>query len=112
MPTVLNHSFAALLPLGLSATLLSCAPSGLPGQQAADCVVGHIVDGDTFRCRDGRRIRLIGIDSPEQRQHPYGAEAQAALLRMAPPGTVLRLEGDVAPADRYGRVLAYAWVKS
>jgi micrococcal nuclease len=34
------------------------------------------------------------------------------LLRMAPPGTALRLEGDVAATDRYGRVLAYAWVRS
>ena len=112
MPKNLNHGFAAQLTLGLSAALVSCAPSGLPGQQTADCVVGHIVDGDTFRCRDGRKIRLIGIDSPEQRQRPYGAQAQAALLRIAPPGTALKLEGDVAATDRYGRVLAYAWAKS
>jgi micrococcal nuclease len=112
MLNMLNPAVAAQLVLGLITALVSCAPSGLPGQQTADCVVGHIVDGDSFRCRDGRRIRLIGIDSPEQRQHPYGAQAQAALLRMAPPGTALRLEGDVAPSDRYGRVLAYAWSKS
>ena len=111
MPNMLNPGFAAMA-LGLSAAVPSCAPAGLPGQQTTDCVVGHIVDGDTFRCRDGRKVRLIGIDSPEQRQHPHGTQAQAALLRMAPPGTALRLEGDIAGTDRYGRVLAYAWVKS
>ena len=107
-----KSGLAAQLALGLIAALVSCAPPGLPGQQTSECVVGHIVDGDTFRCRDGRKVRLIGIDSPEQRQRPYGAQAQAALLRMAPPGTALRLEGDVAASDRYGRLLAYAWLKS
>jgi micrococcal nuclease len=109
---MLNPGFAAYLGLSLCTALVSCAPSGLPGQQTTDCVIGHIVDGDTFRCRDGRKVRLIGIDSPEQRQRPYGAQAQAALLRMAPPGTTLSLERDIAASDRYGRVLAYAWLKS
>jgi micrococcal nuclease len=101
-----NRCVAILLALA------GCAPSGLPGQQISHCVVGRIVDGDTFRCRDGRRVRLIGIDSPEQGQRPYAAKARAALLRMAPPGTALRLEGDVSTGDRYGRLLAYAWVDS
>ena len=108
---MLNPGFAALT-FGLIAVSFSCAPSGLPGQQTSDCVVAHISDGDSFRCRDGRRIRLIGIDSPEQQQRPYGGQARAALLRMVPPGTELKLEGDVAPADRYGRALVYAWRES
>ena len=112
MPSMRTRGLAAQLALGLSAAVVNCAPSNLPGQPTSECVVGHIVDGDTFRCRDGRKVRLIGIDSPERRQRPYGAQAQAALLRMAPPGTALRLESDVAGSDRYGRVLAYAWRKS
>jgi len=72
----------------------------------------QVVDGDTFNCRDGRKVRLTGIDSPEREQRPYGEQAREALLELAPPGTSLRLEGDVAPTDRYGRVLAYVWVDS
>jgi micrococcal nuclease len=108
---MLNRGFAAVA-FWLGAALMDCAPPGLPGQQTSACVVGYVVDGDTFRCDDGRKVRLIGIDSPEQRQRPYGAQARAALLRMTPPGTALRLESDVAGTDRYGRVLAYAWLKS
>jgi len=109
MPNMLNSGVAAYPVLWLCATLVGCTPSGLPGQQTSNCVVDRIADGDTFRCRDGRKIRLIGIDTPEARQRPYGAQARTALIRMAPPGTTLRLEGDVAATDPYGRVLAYAW---
>ena len=30
-----------------------------------DCMVVAVHDGDTFRCDDGRRIRIHGIDAPE-----------------------------------------------
>lgn len=72
-------------------------------------MVQRVVDGDTFHCRDGRKVRLIGIDSPERHQRPYGEQARQALVRLAPPGSGVRLEPDVAPTDRYGRLLAYGW---
>ncbi len=33
------------------------------------CMVASVTDGDTFRCQDGRRIRLAGVDAPELRGH-------------------------------------------
>jgi micrococcal nuclease len=63
--------------------------------------------------RDRQRLRLLGIDTPET-VHPtkpvecFGPEASAALARLTPPGTELRLERDVELRDRYGRLLAYA----
>jgi micrococcal nuclease len=74
-------------------------------------VVSHVVDGDTFYCRDGRKVRLIGIDSPE-RQQTFGPVARQALIRMLPSGNVVRLERDVALTDRYDRILAYVWIGS
>jgi micrococcal nuclease len=68
-----------------------------------------MADGDSFRCRDGRRVRLIGVDSPEYQQRPYGERARRALLQLVPLGTRVRLELDVGPRDPYGRVLAYVW---
>jgi len=100
---------ACLTALILTFSALACAASQ---QQMADCLVQRVSDGDSFRCQNGQRVRLIGIDSPERQQHPFGVQSQEALLRLAPPGTAVRLESDVAPTDRYGRVLAYVWVGS
>jgi micrococcal nuclease len=79
---------------------------------ACSCTVSRVSDGDSFRCSDGRRVRLIGIDTPESQQHPFGAQARAALLKLLPLGSNVRLEIDVAERDRYGRSLAYVWVGS
>lgn len=76
---------------------------------ASGCEVRRVVDGDTFYCADGRKVRLIGMDSPELGQGESGREARKALSRLLPVGGQVRLEGDVTPRDRYGRTLAYAW---
>lgn len=75
-----------------------------------DVVVTSITDGDTLRAGD-ERVRLIGIDTPEVSGDVecFGREATAALDRLVPPGTDVRLVSDVAPVDRYGRTLAYVY---
>jgi micrococcal nuclease len=55
-------------------------------------------------------VRLIGVDSPESQQRPYGERARHALLQLLRPAAAVRLESDVVPTDRYGRLLAYVWV--
>ncbi len=57
------------------------APAG-PGREAGvvpgpagptePCVVQRIVDGDTFDCVGGPRVRMIGMDAPERSQRPFG----------------------------------------
>lgn len=80
-----------------------------PVRETERCVVTRIVDGDTFDCRGGPRVRLIGIDTPELSQVPYGAQASEALAELMPVGTEVALERDVELRDRYGRRLAYVW---
>jgi micrococcal nuclease len=80
-----------------------------PIRAASPCVVLRIVDGDTIRCHDLGLVRLIGIDSPEPTQRPFGDSATAGLAALVSPGDTVRLENDVEPRDRYGRLLAYVW---
>jgi micrococcal nuclease len=72
-------------------------------------VVTRVVDGDTLDCQRVGRVRLIGVDTPEAAQEPYGALASEALARLAPVGSEVLLEADVDPSDRYGRALSYVW---
>jgi micrococcal nuclease len=102
---------AVVIGLTLSLPSVSAALPGDSVHQGSDCIVGRVVDGDTFYCRDGRKVRLIGIDSPE-RDQTFGSVAGHALMDLLPAGTSTRLERDVTPVDRYGRVLAYVWVGS
>lgn len=73
------------------------------------CVVERIVDGDTIVCRSLGSVRLIGIDSPERNQRPFGPLATRALAALLQVGDSIQLERDVGLHDRSRRVLAYVW---
>ena len=96
----------------LAALALPSCGSARPSTASDEppCVVGRISDGDSFHCADQRRVRLIGIDTPELGQGEPGRQAQEALRRLLPKGTTIRLERDVSPRDQYRRELAYVWV--
>ena len=94
---------------GWSGSATRRAPSGGVPADPLACTVAAVVDGDTIGCADGRRIRLLLIDTPEMSQGPYGREAREALVAMLPIGTPARLEMDVAATDRWGRTLAYVY---
>ena len=106
---MLTRLCVLLLSLQLAARPLVSSQGAGVTEQEPTCIVSHVVDGDTFRCRDGRKVRLTGIDSPEDQQGPFGAEARQALQGMLPLGIEVRLERDVGLTDHYGRRLAYAW---
>jgi len=86
-----------------------------PGDPA---VVTRTVDGDTihvtFRGHD-LDVRLIGVDTPEtvdpsQPVQCFGEQASRFTMRMLT-GRTIRLEFDVERHDRYGRTLAYVWLR-
>jgi endonuclease YncB( thermonuclease family) len=72
-------------------------------------VVVSVTDGDTLRLRDGRRVRLVQIDAPEEATDCYGHAATAELGALAPRGTTAALARDplLDGVDDYGRVLRY-----
>ena len=86
-----------------------------PEKGTAGVRVVRVIDGDTIEvcCLNGRpeKVRYIGVNTPET-NHPakdveeYGREAKEA-NRTLVQGKTVRLEFDVDPRDRYGRLLAY-----
>lgn len=85
----------------------SCAPVG----KGTVVTSRAVIDGDTLELSDGRRVRLLGIDTPEigRRGEPSEPYAQAAKKRLQAlvrePG--LRMYVGEEPRDRYGRILAH-----
>lgn len=80
-----------------------------PESGLAACRLLRIIDGDSIHCELQGNVRLIGIDSPEGDQEPFGTAATAGLASIIPEGATLLLEQDRDARDQYGRFLAYAW---
>ena len=84
--------------------------------------VSKITDGDTFyvmtKNSEKFKIRLIGIDAPESynvgkkfRKEYFGKEAKVFATNLLKNKKV-KLTFDVQKADRYGRILAYAYLEN
>jgi micrococcal nuclease len=85
--------------------------------QGSPAVVISVVDGDTIHARIGgkdKKVRIIGLDSPES-QKPgtqvecFATEASAAAKRLLPKGSHVILQPDPTQdtRDRFGRLLAH-----
>lgn len=100
-------------PSGIATPPESVTPAeGLPS--GVDTTVERVVDGDTVVIAGGRRVRLIGVDTPETTdpRRPvgcFGREASAFLQSVLARGAPVRLVGDVEQSDIYGRTLAYVY---
>ncbi|MCU7836371.1 MAG: thermonuclease family protein [gamma proteobacterium symbiont of Taylorina sp.] len=74
--------------------------------------VDRIVDGDTIHLDDGRKVRLIGINTPEigyqgKASQAFAQQARKALLRLLKGNSTVGLYYDIDKHDRYKRLLAY-----
>ena len=89
----------------LGVMVLACTAERSVQRISSSCQGAIALDGDTIACHDGRRIRLQCVDAPELAQHPWGAQATAALAAVLPAsGEALHLvEFGV---DQYGRTIA------
>jgi micrococcal nuclease len=94
----------------------------------SDIYVTRVIDGDTLKLENGERVRLIGIDTPElhesdklyrdsQRTHQDIQTIKALgkrayeFTRNLVEGKRVSLEFDVERQDKYGRLLAYVYLK-
>jgi micrococcal nuclease len=107
-------ALVALVVIGyLYASTTSTAQStreGIP-LGATPATIEYVHDGDTLFLTDGRKVRLLGINTPEigDNRECYGDEAAAALRQLLPEGTAVWVLPDVEPADQYGRSLLFIY---
>lgn len=98
----MNPAFL-ILPILLAATGVSVAVTADSG----NAYVEHVIDGDTVVLGDGSRVRLVGIDAPEE-DEPCGQRATEAMRRMVEHRVVTVGNPDsVQDTDKYGRLLRY-----
>ena len=98
---------------GVAALVLTllAKPAPRPSEVA---VVKRVIDGDTLELKDGRKVRLLGVDTPEL-HHPKKAveafaEAAKKFTSEAVADKTVRLVFEKwNPSDRYGRLLAYVY---
>lgn len=96
-----------------------------PVTTALDCPASHydetavvksVHDGDTLKLIDGRKVRLIGINTPElarnnQAAQPYARQARQALLQLVNQSDLqIRLVYGAQREDRYQRTLAHLYL--
>ena len=76
--------------------------------QMEQALVTRVIDGDTIELQDGRRIRYLGIDTPELGEY-YAVEATTRNRELVE-GKVVELQGGKRDQDEYGRYLRYVYV--
>src|SRR5262245_51175602 len=76
--------------------------------------VRRVVDGDTLILENSERVKLLGVNTPQDSKTKtqfYGKEATAFTKRMVE-GKIVRLEVDqIAMPDKYSRTLAYVFLE-
>lgn len=99
-------------------SLIVLTPSPIPTVSTASpsaefAMVKRVIDGDTIELSDGRKVRYIGVDTPEL-HHPikkvqcYGREAMEKNKELVE-GKEIRMMKDVSETDRYKRLLRYVY---
>ena len=104
-----RHHLRALVATLLAAVVCPMLPAA--ASSSGTFRVDHVADGDTLTLRNGQRVRLVQIDTPEVYfgTECYGPQASAITKRLLPPGTAVRLATEPATdsVDEYGRLLRY-----
>ena len=89
-------------------TVVVCGLLTLGTAEAETYTVLQVIDGDTVKLEDGRRVRYLGIDAPEKGDLYY---TEATLFNNTlVGGKAIRLEFSGSRQDKDGRLLDYVFV--
>ncbi|MDP3733546.1 MAG: thermonuclease family protein [Candidatus Daviesbacteria bacterium] len=85
---------------------IALAPSGV--------LVTKVIDGDTIDIEGGKRVRLLGVDTPETKDprkpvQCFGKEASNKTRELLEGKRVI-LEKDITDQDKYGRLLRFVYL--
>ena len=109
----LRRLFLSLLCCASTACLQAAGPCLPEALDETGVAVSWNHDGDTIKLEDGRRVRLIGIDTPELAKNnkpsqPFASRARQQLRDLLEAGDmVVSLRYGEDRHDRYGRLLAH-----
>jgi endonuclease YncB( thermonuclease family) len=102
---------SALFLSWVSIPAWACAPDHID----ETATVAWVYDGDTLRLKDGRKLRLIGINAPEMPKEQADAAPLARAATQYLIGLIeasdktIRIRYDLGLKDRYGRLLAHIY---
>lgn len=123
-PTLLSSTTSASLPtitneLSTTATAITntVATSNNHHPALANSEIAKVVkvtDGDTVQLSDGRKLRYIGVDTPETVDPRrgigcYGKQASEKNRELVL-GKEIIIEKDISDTDKFGRLLRYVYV--
>jgi micrococcal nuclease len=104
-----NKLFIAVaLVLGIAVGLVIGYGVWYEGDTIDKALVVNVIDGDTIELEDGRRVRYLGIDTPETGE-PYYSEATARNKELVE-GKVVYLQKGKRDRDEYDRLLRYVYI--
>lgn len=90
------------------------AVTGCISEPATPVQIRHVIDGDTVILSDNRRLRLIGIDTPElgrdgRPDEPLARAARERLQAILSQASHISLRSDQEARDHYGRTLGHLY---
>ena len=105
-----RHRQPQIFIIALLFLSLNACSSGSAEQQASQVDVIRVIDGDTIVISGDERVRLIGIDTPENGQCGFD-EAKQALEKLLASGSATFYSGTTSEKDKYDRLLRYIEVE-
>jgi len=104
--------------LGVSTILYPTSTVFLGDKQTA--FVTRVIDGDTIEIEGKKKVRYIGINSPEIYRDTTGKKtgeqcfANQSYLenKRLVEGKIIRMEKDVSETDKYGRLLRFVYINN
>ncbi len=101
-------------PIASPIRISSYSSSSAPFDVADVFVVTRIVDGDTIVVEGDKKVRMIGVNTPEtvdprRSVQCFGKEASDFTKKLLE-GKKVRLEKDVSETDKYGRLLRFVYL--